>query len=151
MVQASGGAVRDMPVRRQLLDKIDRFKDLHRHLRQPLKLAVSAVLDAYEEDKDDLELQSPSVGSFKGMLRFLSHPHWDDWMIPSIALSPEGNFVAIWDASTNRYTVEFLDVDAAHWVGVIREYDSVRIMEGDYTRFDDIGAPPFTLPKRPNY
>jgi hypothetical protein len=69
MAQSPGIAVDEMPMRQKLLDKIDRDRNLHSDLRAPLKRAVTAVIDAYEQEKDDPELGPPSLTSFKGLLR----------------------------------------------------------------------------------
>jgi hypothetical protein len=133
---------------RRFTDKVDRNRDVPAAIRTPLKRAVAAVYAAYEEDKDELSLTEPSMDSFKGLLKFLSHPHRADWMAPSLALNPEGHFVAVWDIVPCRYSVEFLSPDNAHWISVIRSYDQIEHDQGDYRLFDIFLAPPFRIPRR---
>jgi hypothetical protein len=136
-------------LRRKLLDKIDhRPRDLPAGVRASLKRAVSAVLSAYEEDKEELGLQEPSTESLKGLLRFVAHPHRDDWMLPALALGPEGRFVAIWDVKSNRYSVEFLSAASADWIGILRTADHVERLNGHYENFDIYQRPPFSIPRR---
>ena len=144
--QASGGD--DMSLRR-FSDKIDRHhRDIPEDVRRPLKRAVAAVYAAYEEDKDELRLAEPSMNSFKGLLKFLGHPFRIDWVPPSLALNPEGNFVAVWDMAPRRYSVEFLSQAEAHWIGIVRSYDQIEREQGDCRISDVFVAPPFPIPNR---
>ncbi|MBV9861868.1 MAG: hypothetical protein JO267_06945 [Alphaproteobacteria bacterium] len=149
MAQASGIALADMPLRRKLLEKIERDRDVHSELRGPLKRAVTAVVAAHEEDKDDLELAAPSMASFEGLLRFLGQSYRTDlWPSPAIALTPGGHFLAIWDIGPNRLSVEFVEANAAKWVAVLRELDGVRVLKGEYAALDAFEEPPFPIPSR---
>src|SRR5579862_1461073 len=130
----------DMSARR-FTEKLDRNRDIPAEVRARLKRAVAAVYAAYEEDKDDLSLTEPSMASFKGLLKFLGHPHRADWLSPSLALNPEGHFVAVWDIAPRRYSVEFQSSDEAHWIGIIRSYDQIEREQGDYRLFDNFEAP----------
>ena len=95
----------DASLLRRLLETVDRAKDVR--IKPGLKQALGAAFAAYEEDKDELGLQQPSIKSLKGLLKFLSHPHRLEWLAPSLAINPEGKFVAIWGETPNRYSVEF--------------------------------------------
>ena len=97
--------------------------------------------------KKELGLQAPSTKSLKGLLKFISHPYRTEWMPPSLAINPEGNFVAIWDVIPNRYSVEFLDKNSAEWIGILRSYDYVQPSRGKYDNLDDWQAPPFPIPR----
>jgi len=134
---------------RRFTDKIDRFRgDVPSDVRHSLKRALTAAYAAYEEDKDDLGLTEPSIDSLKGLLKFLSHPFRTGWKAPSLALNPEGHFVAVWDVSPHCYSVEFLSDDEADWIGVDRSYDLIERHQGHYRFFDNYEAPPFRIPGR---
>jgi hypothetical protein len=137
-----------MTLRRTLLDKVDRVRDLPSDIRAPLKRALAAVHAAHEEDKEELGLTEPSMESLEGLLRFLSHPYRDNWMPPSLALNPEGHFVAVWDIPPRRYSVEFLTRDSADWIGITRTTDHIERNQGHYEYFDTFQAPPFTIARR---
>jgi hypothetical protein len=131
---------------RRYTDKIDRFRgDVASEVRASLKRALTSAYAAYEEDKDDLGLTEPSMESLKGLLKFLNHPFRLGWKAPSLALNPEGHFVAVWDVSRYRYSVEFLSDDEADWIGVDRSYDLIERDEGHYQFFGNYEAPPFNI------
>lgn len=146
MATAPSMSVDSMTLRRQLLEKIDDARDVH--VTDALKAAVTAAYAAYEEDKKELGLQAPSKRSLKGMLKFLAHPYRIGWIPPSVAINPEGHFIAVWDVVPNRYTVEFLGTNAADWIGILRTYDSVNTRTGHYDNFDVWNEPPFAIPRR---
>jgi hypothetical protein len=140
MVNASG-------VRRKLADKIDHARDLPRALRAPLKQALLAVLVAHEEDRHDGDRGEPQPKSFAGLLQFLSHSYRTHWAPPSLALNPEGNFVAVWDLRGQRYSVEFIPNAGANWVGVAKEAEGFARQQGHYDSLDDYEDPPFEIPR----
>jgi len=145
MANALSASVDDGVLRRHLLDKIDRARDVR--MKAGLKRALGAAFAAYEEDKNELGLQQPSSNSLKGLLKFIAHPYRTEWMAPSLAINPEGKFVAIWDVVPNRYSVEFLDENSAEWIGVERSYDQVQPTRGRYSNLDNWQAPPFQIPR----
>lgn len=136
----------DMTAHSRLFDKVDRARDVY--VKGPLRRALAGVLHAYDEDKDELGLQEPSLPSLKGLLKFLANPHRADWTPPSLALNPEGRFVAIWDVVPNRYSVEFVSPNEAAWIGILRTYDAMETRSGCYRDFDRYEAPPFAIPGR---
>jgi hypothetical protein len=138
MVNASG---------RKLVDKIDHARDLPKALRAPLKHALLAVLVAHEEDRPDGDRSEPHAKSFAGLLQFLSHSYRTEWAPPSLALNPEGNFIAIWDLKGQRYSVEFIPNAGADWVGVAKEAEGFTRKQGHYDSLDHYEAPPFEIPK----
>lgn len=142
--------VDDMTLRRQLSENIDHAsRDVR--VTAALKRALHAAFAAYEEDKVELGLRPPSTKSLKGLLKFLSHPFRSEWIAPSLAINPDGNFVAIWDVVPNRYSVEFFEINSADWIGVTRSYDYVTPSRGHYDNFDEWREPPFLIPKRGDY
>ena len=137
----------DASVRRKFVDKVDHARDLPKLLRAPLKHALVAVLVAHEEDRPDGDRGEPQPKSFTGLLQFLSHPHRTEWTPPSLALNPEGNFVAIWDVKGQRYSVEFVPDAGANWVGVAKEAEGFTRKQGHYDCLDKYENPPFEIPK----
>lgn len=137
-----------MNLRRKFLEKVDRARDLPAEVKGSVKGALAAVYEAYEEDRAELDLPEPSLNSLKGLVRFLSHPHREDWIPPSLALNPEGHFVAIWDVVPNRYSVEFLTDDSAVWIAILRSTDRVDRFDGQYSGFDSYENPPFSISRR---
>jgi hypothetical protein len=132
---------------RKLVDKLDHARDLPKALRAPLKQALLAVLIAHEEDRHDGDRSEPQPKSFAGLLQFLSHSYRARWAPPSLALNPEGNFVAIWDLSRQRYSVEFIPNAGANWVSVAKEAEGFTRKQGHYGDLDRYGEPPFEIPK----
>jgi len=135
-------------LRGKLVDKIDHARDLPRALRTPLKQALSAILTAHEEDRRDGDRADPQPKSLASLVQFLSHSYRSKWSPPSLALNPEGNFVAIWDLKGRRYSVEFTPGAGANWVGVAKEAEGFSRKQGHYGNLDDYEAPPFEIPAR---
>jgi hypothetical protein len=134
-----------MTSRRKFLDKIDAAQDVPQHVKAALRPALEAVLAAHDEDRVELQRANPSLNSFKGMLRFLGHPHRPDWVAPALALSPEGYFVAVWDKAGERYAVEFLTDSTANWIAITKSADNIIRSTGFYDDFEKYETVPFSL------
>lgn len=81
-----------------------------------LKDRLVSLCEAWNEEHEASE--SPSAESLSGLLRFLSSAR--DVKLPSIVLSPHGNWVAEWrlDAQ-NLFSAHFLDEVNARFVAVV--------------------------------
>jgi hypothetical protein len=140
--------VDSMTLRRRLLDKIDRPRDVSSAVKAALRQALIGVLAAHEEDKAELERADPSPESLKGLLKFVAHPHRADWVPPTLALNPEGYFAAVWDIGGERYAVEFLTASTANWIGITRNADQLVRSTGHYNCFDKYEESPFPISRR---
>lgn len=96
------------------LDALDRA-DMPRGVKKSLRKSIVAIAAAYAED-DDPQKVAPTAQSFIHLLDFLAHPHRWSWPAPAIAVSPEGDFSAVWDdPGAHRWIIDF------HSDGTIQE------------------------------
>jgi len=138
----------DMIARRKFLDKVGhRLPD---DVRKPVKRALQAVLKAHDEDKADGDRHDADPASLALLLRFYEHAFRRDWIIPSLVIKPDGNFVAIWDNGGDRYSVSFPAQQAAEWSSIKVGADgSVDRRSGLYDDIDKFEEPPIEIPRRP--
>ncbi len=143
-VQDAPGA--HMTIRRKLIDKLERSK-VPDDTRASFKTMVVALVKAREGDD---ELAEPNPKSFKLLLEFFSHPTRRMWVLPSIAINPEGIFIAAWGVPGDDWLVTFNPSGEIRWKYLKRkENGEVVRLVGKYDNIDYESGPPIPMPQRP--
>jgi hypothetical protein len=103
--------------RQKFFNKLSKA-DLQERMKSSLRQSLHALLDGYDEDKDDPHRVEPSLQSFGRMMAFLSHPHHQLWVPPAIGLNAQGLFVAVWqEPGVFRWVLDFApngDIDETY-------------------------------------
>jgi len=119
--------------------------DMPRPTKDSLRKSIIAIAAAYAED-DDPRKVAPDAQSFTRLVKFLEHPHRWPWEGPALALSPEGNFSAIWDRpGVHRWILDF-PPDGKIRTTHLQTYPDGRIdyVAGETENSDEI-QPPFAI------
>jgi len=97
-----------MNVRQKLEHQLDHApRDLPWATLRSLRLTITALLRAYDEDDDPVKVE-PNDRSFERLMECLAHPHHHDWPAPAIAVTQEGLFSAIWqEPGVHRWILNF--------------------------------------------
>jgi hypothetical protein len=97
-----------MNLRQKLDRQIDHApRDLPSATLRSLRLSVTALVNAYDEDDDPHKIE-PDDRSFHRLMEYLSHPYHHDWPPPAIAVTQDGLFSAIWqDPGVHRWILNF--------------------------------------------
>lgn len=95
--------MRNMTIRLKLIDKLKRSK-VPDDTRELFNTMVVALVKAREGDD---KLAEPNLESFKLLLGFFSDPTRRMWVLPSIAINPEGIFIAAWGVPGHDWLVTF--------------------------------------------
>ena len=134
-----------MTVRRKLLDKLD-HSGVPEETKGSFRTIVAALLSAREGDED---LAAPATKSFKLLLDFFTHPHRREWVLPSIAINPEGIFTAAWGSPGDEWLVSFAPSGDVTWKYLKRQEDGIVVrMTGKYDNIDSETGPPIMIAKR---
>jgi len=135
-----------MTIRRKLIDKLER-SEVPNDTKASFKTMVVTLLKAREGDE---ELAEPNTKSFKLLLEFYSQPTRRMWMLPSMAINPEGIFIAAWGIPGDDWLVTFDPSGGVTWKYLKRkENGEVVRLVGKYDEIDYETGPPIVIPKRP--